>query len=184
MNQEQNVNNVSEKIITSESVQEVVPVEFINEVDKKTKTKIKEIFKTGISIFLLIILFVVIVMLLTSGLSGLKEMLPVFLYTIPMLLFVFLVAGFISYNRRNDNTFTEKVIAIQNPLIFTILKGVGINFDKSNPKEFYFYYNLLFGIFLIIAGVISFFNSNNYKVALIPFIFGIITIFWGFIKRK
>lgn len=181
MNQEQNVNNVTGEIITNESVNKVGPVEVIGEVDKKTT--IKEIFKTNISIFLFVILFVVTVMLLTSGLSGLKEMLPVFLYVIPVLLFVFLVAGFISYNKRNDKNFTEKILLIQNPLIFTILNGFGISLDKSNPKKFY-YYNLLFGIFLIVVGIISFFSLNDYRVALIPFIFGIITIFWGFIKRK
>jgi len=137
---------------------------------------IKKIIKLELQLLLFIILFLVIAILLIGNLSMLKEMFPVFLYMIPSILLMFLIGGFISYKKRNDKAFPEKILILQSPLIMIILSISGIKFDESNPKEFYFYYNLFFGIFLIILGFILFFATNNFRIGLIPFIFGIIII--------
>ena len=148
---------------------------------------IKKVFKFLLPVFLILISVIVILLFLIGGLSGLKEMLPVFLYIIPILLFVFLIFGFIGYfgyKKRSDKNFQKKILIVQNPLIMALLSVFGISLDTSNPKDFAFYYNFLFGIYLIVLGFISFFTSGDYRIGLIPFVFGLVVIVVAILKRK
>lgn len=153
--------------------------------DKGSNLTIWKIIKLELQLLFFLVLFLVIALfLIADNLSELKEVLPAFLYATPLLFLIFLIGGFISYRKRNDKYFPEKILTLQNPLMVIILDSFGIKFDPLKPKVFYFYYNLLFGISLILCSLILLFAFGNYRINYIPLVFGIIIIISGIIKKR
>lgn len=154
---------------------------------------LKQSIKLGLFIFFFCsIIFIAYLLIIIGGVDKAKEIIELkganiinpIIYALILFFLIVSIGIFIGYKKEGNTSFTKKILTIQNPLITKVLTSFGINLNESNPKEFYFYYNILFGVILVISGIILFFVSGNYKMALILFIFGVITIVWGIIKRK
>lgn len=145
---------------------------------------LKQSIKFGISFFLFSsILFIGFILVVTKGVTWNTKMIKPLIYALILFASMISIGILIAYKKRNDKTFTKKIITFENPLLMVILSKFGVKFNESNPREFYFYNNLIFGISLIVLSFIFIFPVNH-KIALIFSSYGVFTIIWGILKRK